>query len=68
MIRTYLLTPGLDRPRADPSNEGLRAEVNSPVRLFTVGLDLLPPTFQTHRAAQTDPEAQFMGEKMPILK
>lgn len=52
MAGAYLLTPGTNLPRADMSDEGLRMEVRSHIRMFTKGLDLLAPTFQVHRATQ----------------
>lgn len=45
MITIYLFNPDLELSQVDPLNEGLKVEVNSHVRMFIEGLDLLPPIF-----------------------
>lgn len=45
VTEAHLLIPGVDPPRADLSNEGLKSKVNNHVRIFTKGLNLLYPAF-----------------------
>lgn len=55
-IEAYLLSPSADLPRVDPSDDGLRAEVDNHIQMFMNNLNLLPPRFHVSRAIQMDPE------------